>query len=557
MMVKTCGECKLHLVRGECPDADYRDSKLNALARMSSDSACNLFEPRHQKKNDADELDMSEALELLNKHTYKCPEDTKKVLIYKDGIYENAEAHIHTVLEQEYGDNLKRSFVEEAYAHLQRANYIKREQINQFNNTIPIQNGLFNLLTRDVTPFDPEQVYTYKLNINYNPEAECPNWINFTKQVVAEEDIPLLQEIMGYCLLPDMPLHKIFWFYGSGRNGKGRVALTLEAVLTKANCSSLELHQFFGRFSLQRLYGKLLNVSSEPRLSKYGLDTTVIKLVTGQDTIDAEIKNKNAVLKFTNFAKPIVMGNRFPKVEDNSLGWWDRVETLSFPNSFEGENMIPNIETQWIPSELDGIFNWMLEGLYRLKQQNGFSSSKSAEETKLEFMKISDPFKAWIIECCIKIPSAYLTREEALTNYENYCDEIGAERDHKRVFFEKMRKEPRIKDKQKMLANKNVRVFEGVTLKKIDGEQETLASLAVLADTHIPIIPRYSQENNSNNKEIVERANSAKVAKDDDVDNPFYVQCFDCRKTLNKNEVCTFQGKPYCVECRQKLGVEC
>ena len=96
-------------------------------------------------------------------------------------------------------------------AHLQRANYVKREEINCYTNSIPIQNGLFNLLTREITPFDPEQIFTYKLNVSYDPEAQCPKWLDFVKQVVNEEDIPLLQEIMGYCLLPAMPFHKIFW----------------------------------------------------------------------------------------------------------------------------------------------------------------------------------------------------------------------------------------------------------------------------------------------------------------------------------------------------------
>ena len=80
-----------------------------------------------------------------------------------------------------------------------------------------------------------------------------------------------------------------------------------------------------------------MNVSSEPKISKYGLSTTVLKMVTGQDTISAEIKGKNERLVFTNVSKLFVLGNRFPIVNDNSLGWWHRVVGLDFPNTFEGE----------------------------------------------------------------------------------------------------------------------------------------------------------------------------------------------------------------------------
>ena len=469
-MTHICGECKFHLIRDECPKAEYNDSKLNVAACLSSDTSCPLFQPKYNGKN-AEDLDMKEALELLNENVFKCPTDSETLLVYEEGIYRKAKPLIWNILESEYGNKLKRSFVDEAYAHLQRANTIDRSEVNKQTNILPMQNGLFNLLTGDLTAFDPEQVFTYKLDIKYDPENMCPNWLEFIKEVVTEEDIPLLQEMMGYCLLAAIPFHKMFWLYGTGRNGKGVVIRTLEKVLGADSCGSLNLSEFREgrRFSLCQLYGKLINVSSEPPLSKYGLPTTVLKMVTGEDTIKAEMKGKNERLSFVNVSKLFIIGNHFPKVEDNSLGWWDRVIVLKFPYSFEGNKCIPNIEKNWIPEELSGVFNWMLEGLYRIRENNGFSSSKSTEETKAEFMKVSDPFNAWIIECCNMIPNAYITHEDAFTNYLEYCDELGADRDSKRGFYAKMRQVPKVKDVQKKVAGQSPRVFEGITL-KIDGQ---------------------------------------------------------------------------------------
>ena len=269
-------------------------------------------------------------------------------------------------------------------------------------------------------------------------------------------------------------------------------------------------------------------------------------MVTGQDRISAELKNSNKRIDFDNFAKLLVLGNHFPKVEDNSLGWWDRVETLKFPNSFEGNKTIPNIENRGIPEELSGIFNWMLEGLYRLYEKNDFSSSKSTEETKTEFMRISDPFNAWILENCKKIKHAYLTREEALTDCEKYCEEIGADILTKKAFYEKMRNEPQVTDIKKRIGTKIERVFEGITLKKdVETQQplESVADVAVVAESHIP-----ETRESFINKEDKERATNATSAT-----NPFYVQCFDCGKTLQKHEVYSFQGKTYCRECRLKI----
>ena len=222
MAGKICGECKFYLVRGVCPRAEYKKHDLNVAACAPTDKACGLFQPKYKKKA-SEELEMNETLELLNKHIFKCPTDSEKLLVYTDGIYEPAKPLIWDLLESQYGANLKRNFVEEAYAHLQRANTIDREKINQYTNKIPIKNGLFNLLTRETEPFDPEQVYTYKLGFKFTRATQCPKWKEFVSQVVSEDDIPLLQEIMGYCLVPSMPFHKMFWFYGTGRNGKGVV----------------------------------------------------------------------------------------------------------------------------------------------------------------------------------------------------------------------------------------------------------------------------------------------------------------------------------------------
>ena len=551
MARKVCGDCKFYQVKDVCPKIEYKDSKLNRAACLSSDTACRLFQPKY-KKTLNEELEMSEALELLNKHIYKCPIDTENVLVYNDGIYEKAKPLIWKILESEYEDDLKRHFVDESYAHLQRANTIRREKINQYINKIPIKNGLFNLLTREIEAFDSEQVFTYKLNVIFNPEADCPNFKQFLKEILYEEDIPLLQEIMGYCLLPAMPYHKMFWLYGTGRNGKGVVIRTQEYVLGKENCATLNLSEFreSRRFSLSQLYGKLLNTSSEPPLSKYGLPTTVLKMVTGEDTIRAELKGKNERLVFTNIAKMLVLGNHFPKVEDNSLGWWDRVIVLNFPNSFEGEKQVPNIEKRWIPKEINGIFNWMLEGLYRINQNNGFSSSKSTEETKAEFMRVSDPFNAWLNDCIFFVGEAFLTRQEAYESYKEYNIEIGSEPDSQRTFYSKMRQTPRVKDTQTRVKGKVTRIFQGLTFKKV----ESVADVTDVAGLHT----QESRETSKSSRVYSPVTSATSATPIVNLDKAFTQKvCFDCRRILTDDTPHTFyEEKPICFTCFNQIEAQ-
>ena len=51
-MAKTeqCGDCKFHLKRGLCPRAEYKSSEQNRIACLTTDSACEYFQPKTQKK---------------------------------------------------------------------------------------------------------------------------------------------------------------------------------------------------------------------------------------------------------------------------------------------------------------------------------------------------------------------------------------------------------------------------------------------------------------------------------------------------------------------------
>jgi putative DNA primase/helicase len=118
------------------------------------------------------------------------------------------------------------------------------------------------------------------------------------------------------------------------------------------------------RFSVAQLYGKLVNVCNEPS-TLITLQTALLKKITGEDSLDAEVKGKQKRLSFRNVAKVFVLGNEFPKINDSSVAFQERTLILKFPNSFRGKDQIDNIEQTWLsdPAEVSGIFNWMLEGL--------------------------------------------------------------------------------------------------------------------------------------------------------------------------------------------------
>lgn len=420
------------------------------------------------------------AAEQINKKERFLTDIETGILYYYDGRtwIKNAENHLRCVVSYVLDDENKVSHFNNIIHHLTSLTMDKIV----LSKKLALENGLLNVETQEFEPYTERSKYEIpfiQLNIKYDPAAECPNWLEFVKQVVNQDDILTLQEWSGYCLLPNYSFHKIMWIVGSGRNGKGVWQRTIENILGQENVGNVGLEEFDGqhRFSMAKLYGKLVNFCSEPQTKKE-LQTNLLKYATGQDTIEAEIKNKQSTLKFKNTAKITVLANKFPRVSDQTTAFKERRLFLKFPNEFTGENTIRDIEQNWltINDERAGIFNWMLQGLKRLLEQGHFSTSQTQEQTELEFLRASDSVSAFVNECASYDRHYITTREEAKTAYEAYCDYYGLEVENDKRFTQKLKDTAKIKDTSKRIEGKKTRVWEGVNFKVLAEEDQEVAS---------------------------------------------------------------------------------
>ncbi|MCW4002682.1 MAG: phage/plasmid primase, P4 family [Candidatus Bathyarchaeota archaeon] len=378
----------------------------------------------------------------------------------------------------------------------------------EFSRKIAVENGLLNVETGELTPFTLEEMAFYALPVAYNAEAQCPNWLEFLKQVVAQEDIPTLQEWSGYLLLPDYRFHNLTWIYGGGRNGKGVWQRTMEGILGAENVSSVALEEFDGshRFAMRQLYGKLFNPCSEPTTNRV-LQTALLKKATGQDTISAECKGKDKRIDFRNVAKITVIANKFPKVRDTTTAFKERRLFIKFPNEFTGKNVIANLEQIWLGNaeERSGILNWMLQGLQRLLSQGYFTESKSQEETEIAFERASDTISAFLNQIAIFDKNLVTTRAEAYNAYKEYCDVFGLETENEKVFTQRLKETPRISVTTVSKPNR-LRAWKGLGLRKLNDD----GSVSPVSDVSLQhgVIPQANSDELSKNRESISHATS-------------------------------------------------
>lgn len=407
-----------------------------------------------------------------DRHTFATPTDIERLYLYEEGVFVEARAVINEAIEDILKDAASTGFCNEIIQHFKRRSYVKRERFNNTADFIPLANGLLCLKTLTLTEHSPDRIFTFKLPTSFNSKAKCPKFLKAIAEIMPDADDRLiLQEYAGYTLLPDMPHHKMLFCVGTGRNGKGVYIRTLESILGQDNVSNVRLEEFAGhrRFALAGLYGRLMNVCSEPS-TKNELRTEQLKAIMGQDTLDAEIKNKQKRLKFRNFAKFFVLANKLPKNPDTTVAFWDRLLMVEFVQRFTDElgNKVVNIEDTWLKDENErsGVLNWMLVGLKRLMDNNKFTKSKNAEKQIILFKQKSDPIGAFLSDpkAVVFGNGLSVTRAALYDAYKKYVDEIGVGPESQRKFVGRVRELPRVSGHKPKVDGKQVESWKKIGL---------------------------------------------------------------------------------------------
>jgi putative DNA primase/helicase len=408
----------------------------------------NIDDNNHQK------IDINALCDYLDReYNFKGPNDISELLIYKDGIYIDGARELDVILERLFGALANINFKAEIRRHMRDRNQIERAHINVCSDKIVVENGILDIKLHHLEPFTPAFVASTKIPVAYNPDADAYEFETVIEEILDKEDIPVMQELFGYCLVMSYKAGVSFWFLGEGGNGKSTVIEVLESMLGLNNVTRLSLSQFTSHtnFDIVNLYGSLANISQEPRV-KDNLETNVLKAITGNDYIQGNIKYEQGAKRFKNTAKLIVVANSLPKIEDESYGFWSRVLPIPFPNTFrrvDGE-IIGLGEKLSTPENLSGILNWALEGLDRLMANNfKFSTSQTQQAMKTEMMLEANPIKAFTNQWLIIKRKGSMGLHDAVDAYNLFAHLYGVNDKTASGFSKAIQQEKLISTKRK------------------------------------------------------------------------------------------------------------
>lgn len=281
------------------------------------------------------------------------------------------------------------------------ANAVKPTNFERHTPLICLQNGTLNPLTGELSAHTPDHYLTNKLNIDWSRDAACPIWLQtldeiFSPDADRAEKVRLLQEFMGYCLVPMTHMHKFLWMVGSGGNGKSLILATLTALIGSANISFAQIERLQEKFVRAELCGKLINISSEMSAQATIADGYLKQIVSG-DVIEAERKHQPS-FSFKPYCRMIGATNELPRLLDSSDGFFRRAMILTFNRQFSETEQDKNRETK-LMSELPGILKWAVEGLQALLARTHFAIPVSSAVEVNKYRVNSDPIRQFVEEC--------------------------------------------------------------------------------------------------------------------------------------------------------------
>lgn len=295
------------------------------------------------------------------------------------------------------------------------------------------KNGVVNLRTGELIPHSPEQLFTYCLPVDYDPEADSTGWVEFLREVIADPDnvIPFLQQAVGYTLTGRTWEEKLFYLYGPARAGKGTFTETLLTLLGEPLASGAQFDSLTrsrdgdsNRADLASFRPCRYVTASES--SRYtSLNPAVIKQLTGGDTIKCAHKYG----KHFNYRPQykIWVSSNWPisvDVDDDAA--WSRVHVIEFPNGHLGKED-KQLKRRLISRDnLRGVLAWAVAGAkewYATKDglQTPDSVRISAERQRAEL----DTVQQFLDECVDPAPGGLLPNAVMYQNYEKWCQDNG------------------------------------------------------------------------------------------------------------------------------------
>jgi len=484
---KKCPECEFHweeeifqVIQRVKNRENIKNKKLDA-----DEIQFNIF---GAKKDGADVNEGYEQIVSYFKSMYfpKVMRDDKneEIWIYLDGIYvPDGKCYLKEIMRDCLGRLYSLKQYNMVICRIVADCFVDPNEFFNYNipEEIPVNNGILNIFTRELTEFTPEKYFFNKIPVWYDKSKDCPKTKQFFSEIVKKDDVELLSEFIGFSLYKKYYLNKAFILSGDGRNGKSSYLNLIKHFIGDKNTASLTLEDMedSSSFDIIELHNKMVDIAGDIGGNKLQ-NTSLFKSLTGTETVKANRKFLSP-LNFKNYSKFVFSCNKLPKVNDDSEGWFRRWVMIDFPYKFVTEKehnpnvpnekiMIPNIEeTLYHRDELSGLLNMALNSLENIIEKKEFSDNNTVHNIMKKWKMKSDPLIVFCDEHIAEDFDKHTSKHELIKQFNLYCKKNNLKRLQDRKITNGIKKLFNVTEIRLGTGNREY-VFSGISLKNLQND---------------------------------------------------------------------------------------
>lgn len=345
-----------------------------------------------------------------------------QLYIYRDGVYVQGEREIESQMIEAI-PNLNKAKRSETMSYIELL--VNKEQRLCPANLIAFKNGIYDLETGTLEPFNPNVIITNKIDYNF-VEGAYSEVTDRTLDKLAcfDESVrALLEEAIGYCFFRRNELRKMFILTGDRQNGKSTFLAMVEHLLGHQNISALDLKELGTGFKTAELAGKLANIGDDIG-DEFIADTAILKKLASGNVMTVEEKFKQP-FKFTNYSKLLFSANNIPRIKDKSGAVQSRLIIIPFDARFtpDDEDYDPYIKDKLTTDEsMEYLIQLAIAGLKRILKRRAFTKSEKVEKSLEEYEQNNNPVLLFFNEIDETVIDNEPTRKVYM-KYTEFCVE--------------------------------------------------------------------------------------------------------------------------------------
>lgn len=270
------------------------------------------------------------------------------------------------------------------------------------------------------------EIVRSRFPVRFNPKVKKPErWLKFLSELFWPEDIPTLQEFIGYCLIPSNAGQKMMVIKGSGGEGKSQIGHVLSRMFgpnAKDGSVGKISENPFARADLEHIH---LMIDDDMRLEALKQTNYIKAIVTAKGKMDLERKGKQSYQGFM-YARILAFCNGdLVSLYDRSDGFFRRQLILTTKRKPPDRIDDPNLSEK-LCEEMEGIFLWAMAGLLRLVKNNFQFTESSRAKLNREMVKKDANNIELFLESkgyIVRDPERSISSKDLYAVYCTWCDE--------------------------------------------------------------------------------------------------------------------------------------